>query len=67
LTIRLPLHRFDWLKQTSRRTGVPMSEIVRQRLEDFLSMKDTKARFLSRAGAISGSRDLSSRKGFSGI
>jgi hypothetical protein len=46
---------------------MPMSEIVRQRLEDFLSMKDTKARFLSRAGAISGSRDLSSRKGFSGI
>lgn len=64
LTIRLTEELLAWLKETSRRTGLPMGRIIRQQLENAQSEKGT-LRFMKHAGAISGPPDLSSRKGFS--
>jgi len=64
LTIRLTDELLDWLKETSRVTGIPMGRLVRDQLE---AAKESsgKQRFLRRLGAIQGPADLSSRKGFS--
>jgi hypothetical protein len=65
LTIRLTDELLDWLKETSRRTGVPMGRLIREQLEN-AKANGGKQRFLRHAGAITGgSPDLSSRKGFS--
>ena len=53
-----------WLKEVSRRTGLPVGRIIRQQLESAKSGKGNQ-RFLQHAGKINGSSDLSSRKGFS--
>jgi len=65
LTIRLPDELLAWLRETSRRTGLPVSHIVRERLES-AKANSGKQRFFRHVGAISGlPSDLSSRKGFS--
>jgi hypothetical protein len=65
LTIRLTDELLSWLKETSRRSGVPMGKLVREQLESAKS-NSGKQRFLRQLGAISGgSPDASSRKGFS--
>jgi len=65
LTIRLTDDLLAWLKETSRRTGVPVGRLIRQQLEGAKS-NGGKQRFLRHAGAIKGgTSDLSSRKGFS--
>jgi len=60
LTVRLTDELMQWLKETSRRTGVPLGRIIRQQLESANSTG--KQRFLRHAGAIIGSSDLSSGK-----
>jgi len=65
LTIRLTEELLSWLKETSRRTGVPMGRLIREQIE---SAKSTGGhqRFLRHAGAIKGGpSNVSSRKGFS--
>jgi Ribbon-helix-helix domain len=64
LTIRLTNELLAWLKETSRRTGIPMGKLVREQLES-AKAKSGKQRFLRHAGAINGPGDLSLRKGFS--
>jgi len=64
LTIRLTEELLRWLKDTAKRTGMPVGRIVRQQLEEAREEKGSQ-RFLRHAGAISGPSDLSSRKGFS--
>ena len=64
LTIRLTEESLAWLKETSRRTGVPVGRLIRQQLEG-AKASDGSQRFLRHAGAISGPANLSSRKGFS--
>jgi len=65
LTIRLTEKLLAWLKEMSRRTGVPVGRIIREQLESVKSEKG-KQRFLRHAGAITGGPpDVSSRKGFS--
>jgi hypothetical protein len=65
LTIRLTDELLAWLKETSRRTGVPVGRLVCQQLETARSQAGTQ-RFLRHTGAISGGpTDVSSRKGFS--
>jgi hypothetical protein len=65
LTIRLPDELVVWLKEVSRRTGVPVSQLVREQVESAKS-KEGKQRFMRHVGAIKGGPpDLSSRKGFS--
>jgi hypothetical protein len=64
LTIRLPEDMVDWLKESSRRTGVPVGRLIRQQLE-LAKAKQGKQNFMRHAGTMSGPRDLSSRKGYS--
>jgi len=65
LTIRLTDDLLDWLKETSRQTGVPMGRLIRQQLEA-AKASGGKQRFLRHAGVFRGGPpDLSSRKGFS--
>ncbi len=65
LTIRLTEELLNWLKDKSRRTGVPVGRIIREQLESAKSNGGDQ-RFMRHAGAISGGpRNVSSRKGFS--
>jgi predicted DNA-binding protein len=65
LTIRLTEELLSWLKETSRRTGVPMGRLIRAQIENAKSAGEHK-RFLRYAGAIKGGpTNVSSRKGFS--
>src|SRR6266702_1092658 len=64
LTVRLTDEILDWLKETSRRTGIPVARLIREQLETAKS-KGGKQRFLRHAGAIADGRpEVSSRKGF---
>jgi predicted DNA-binding protein len=64
LTLRVPAELAEWLADVAKRTGVPVSRIVREQLEKAMQQAEAQP-FLSLAGAIDGPRDLSSRKGFS--
>jgi hypothetical protein len=64
LTIRLTDELLAWLKETARKTGLPLGKLIRQQLETAKAEKG-KQTFLHRAGQINGPPDLSSRKGFS--
>jgi len=64
LTIRLPEDMVAWLKESSRRTGVPVGRLIRQQLE-LAKAKQGKQNFMRHAGTMSGPPDLSSRKGYS--
>ena len=65
LTLRLTEELLNWLKETARRTGVPVGRIIREQLESAKS-RGGKQRFMQHAGAFKdGPRDVSSRKGFS--
>ena len=65
ITVRLPEDLAEWLSETARKSGLPVSRIVRDQLEQARDQQDNRQPFLRHAGAISGPRDLSSRKGFS--
>ncbi|HEV2991114.1 MAG TPA: ribbon-helix-helix domain-containing protein [Candidatus Angelobacter sp.] len=65
LTIRLTDELLIWLKEASRRRGIPISRLVRWQLET-AKANSGKQRFLRHAGVMTGGpRDISSRKGFS--
>lgn len=64
ITVRLTPELAAWLKETSARTGVPQGAIIREQLERARGDSDVPA-FMKLAGAVSGARDLSARKGFS--
>lgn len=63
LTIRLPEEMIAWLKETSRRTGIPVGRLIREQLES-AKAQGGKQRFMRHAGTMSGPPDLSSRKGY---
>jgi len=65
LTIRLTDDLVAWLKESSRRTGVPVGQLIQQQLEE-ARKNGGKQPFLRHAGAITGGPpDVASRKGFS--
>jgi hypothetical protein len=64
ITIRLPEELAVWLKNTARKTGVPVGRLVREELERAKRENGTKL-FMRHCGSINGPADLSSRKGFS--
>jgi len=64
LTIRLTDELLAWLREISRRTGLPVGRIIRHQLARAKAEKGNQ-RFLSLEGKINGPSDLSSRKGFS--
>ena len=51
LTIRITDELLDWLKETSRRTGIPVGRLIREQLET-AKAKGGKQRFLRHAGVI---------------
>jgi predicted transcriptional regulator len=63
ITVRLPEDLAEWLDQSARRAGVPKGRLVRAELER-ARHSETRS-FMRLAGAVSGPRDLSTRKGFS--
>lgn len=65
ITVRLTDEQREWLSKTSRKTGVPVSKIVRDFIEK--GRKEEHPRpWMKFAGSIRGlPPDLSSRKGFS--
>ena len=66
LTIRITDDLARWLKETSRRTGIPAGRIVREQLERVKSESGGKDKaFMRLAGVMEGPSDLSRRKGFS--
>jgi len=65
LTVRLPEELLDRLREKARRTGLPMSQMVRQSLEKTLNGGGNQA-WRKFAGILKdGPPDLSSRKGYS--
>jgi predicted DNA-binding protein len=64
VTVRLTEELATWLKTTARKTGMPVSQLIRDELERAKRETGDKP-FLRHAGAISGPPDLSSRKGYS--
>lgn len=64
LTIRLSEEMIEWLKETSRATGIPVGRLIREQLESAREKQQPK-RFMRHAGTITGPPDLSSRKGYS--
>jgi len=64
LTVRLSPALAEWLERTAAESGRSQGEIIREQLER--ARTGTKGRpFMRLAGTVKGSRDLSSRKGFS--
>jgi hypothetical protein len=64
ITVRLTRELADWLEDRAARTGMSQGQIVRDQLERAREV-DTGRPFMRLAGTVSGSRDLSARKGFS--
>lgn len=64
LTVRLTRELAEWLEATARRTGVAQGRIVREQLERARAESHGQA-FMRLAGTVQGTRDLSTRKGFS--
>jgi len=63
LTVRLPDDLAEWLEETAKEAGVAKGRIVREELQ---RARDARRRgFMRLAGAVSGPKDLSIRKGFS--
>jgi len=63
LTVRIPEDLASWLDDAARKAGVSRGQLVRSELER--ARKSSKKPFLRLAGAVSGPKDLSLRKGFS--
>ena len=64
LTVRLPEELLKWLREKSRKSGLPVGRVVRESLEH-TRRKETNP-LLKYAGIIKGGPpDVSSRKGFS--
>jgi hypothetical protein len=64
ITVRLTEDLAEWLKNTARKTGVPIGRLVREELERARRDAGNKP-FMRHCGSINGPADLSSRKGFS--
>jgi Ribbon-helix-helix domain len=64
LTLRVPEELAEWLAEVSKKTGIPVGRLVREQLEK-ARMEENQPPFMRHAGAVSGPRDLSARKGFS--
>jgi len=62
LSIRLPDDLAKWLSETSRKTGRPLGQIVREELEK--ARKGTEKPFVRLLGSMDGLPGLSQRKGF---
>ena len=65
LTIRLGEEHEAWLARTSKETGLPRGQIVRNQIEKAAKTQPSARPFMRLAGVVVGARDLSRRQGFS--
>ena len=63
LTVRLTDDLAAWLQDVSAQAGVPQGRIVRDQLEKARAADRGKG-YMRLAGSVGGSRNLSTRKGF---
>jgi hypothetical protein len=64
ISVRLTKDMADWLQQTSAKTGLSQGKLIRNQLEKARAAQPSKP-FMRWAGVIRGSKNLSTRKGFS--
>lgn len=64
ITVRLGTELAAWLEEASSKSGVAQGQIVREQLEKAKAAGGRRS-FMRLAGAVSGPRTLSQRKGFS--
>lgn len=64
ISIRVSEELAAWLEDTAAKTGVSQGKIVREQLEK-ARMTAANQGFMRLAGSVKGSKNLSSRKGFS--
>lgn len=64
ITVRLGKELAAWLEETAARAGVSQGSLIREQLEKARASGEAQG-FLRLAGAVSGPKDLSRRKGFS--
>jgi Ribbon-helix-helix protein, copG family len=65
VTVRLSEDLLKRLREKSRRTGLPVGRVVRESLESTLGPENEPA-WMKYAGTVTGPKNLSSRKGYSG-
>jgi hypothetical protein len=63
-TVRLTEQQANWLADTSRRSDIPVSRIIRDELEKARKAGGTRP-FMRHVGKLSAPPDLSTRQGFS--
>jgi hypothetical protein len=64
ITVRLSQELAAWLETAAAKSGVSQGKLVRDQLEKARASSGAQA-FMRLAGSVRGSKDLSSRKGFS--
>jgi hypothetical protein len=64
LTVRIDDGLDAWIEQTAQKRGISKGKLVRDQLE-LVRQGAGERPFMRLAGAVSGPRDLSTRKGFS--
>jgi hypothetical protein len=63
ISVRLPEDLARWLEESARRAGISKGRLIRDELER--ARTSAGRPFMRLAGAVSGPRGLSNRKGFS--
>jgi hypothetical protein len=64
VSVRLTAELAAWLESTAVQSGISQGKLIRDQLEKAMASGEAQG-FLRLAGAISGPKDLSPRKGFS--
>ncbi|MBK8091677.1 MAG: hypothetical protein IPK32_06750 [Verrucomicrobiaceae bacterium] len=65
ITIRIPTGLSGWLEEQATREGTTPQRLVRAKLEEERKHTSAAKPFMKLAGAVTGPRNLSQRKGFS--
>jgi len=63
IAVRLTKELARWLEETSKRSGIPRGDSIREQLEKARNSGADQS-FKRLAGTVRGARDLSTRKGF---
>lgn len=65
ITVRLKPDLAGWLEETSRISGAPKGQIVREQLEAARARSQKSPAFSRLIGCVEGPKNLSERKGYS--
>jgi hypothetical protein len=64
ITVHLPEEIAAWLEATAAQSGISQGKLIRDQWEKAMASGEAQG-FLRLAGAVTGPKDLSRRKGFS--